>query len=387
MGKGGAGVLRRRSRSHGRLAFDRLEERCVPAAFDSHGLTFEAAGPFQTNGSTTTASGTIEVGLTPPVNSSFTPLISLSAGVTLNDKADPSFSYSGSVDAIVSGTDVPLFQGSETVSVDQLLKKGLSEAHGDSVTVAGATFTLDSIVFQNARQGPLVALQGSVMLPGIDGLTIAVNGSNYVDISAAGVSLTGIDGTLNGTVQVGGLSFDAENLTVAYAHTNQSDTFTVTGESSFTLETQTVAVEFGGGSTQGLVIQNGVLQVLDMSVTGTFTLLGLTIGANDLTFDYQAAQDAYNMYGTLTLSSAPQTFNRGSGQVFQNVSASLGTQQAPGLVYQESLQTLDITVSGMFNLLGLSMTANSLTVDYSAAMSTLELTGGITVSLASSITV
>ena len=46
-------------------------------------------------------------------------------------------------------------------------------------------------------------------MPEAIGLTVAVNNSNYVDISKSGVSLTGVSAALTGTFTIGTATFTA----------------------------------------------------------------------------------------------------------------------------------------------------------------------------------
>ena len=125
-------------------------------------------------------------------------------------------------------------------------------------------------------------------MPAPIGLTVAVNGSNDVNISKSGVSLTGVTATLSGSFSLAGATFDASQLQVAY--TSASQTFAITGETSITAgKLGKVSVDLGGGSTQGVVITDGELISLDATASLDATLAGGTLTATGVNLVYQPA--------------------------------------------------------------------------------------------------
>jgi hypothetical protein len=448
-----------------------LESRRLLTAstLDVEGLEFVALGGFFQSGTTYTATGTVDVGFLPGSNT-FTPVLQLTGNVTVDDVADASFSANGTVSEVLTATPIPLFEGSQSFDIESLLNGGLSELDGLSFNVAGVGFDLDQILLVNSPSaGPEIELQGSLS---VAGLTVAVDNSNYVDVSGSGVALTGVDATLNGSVSIGGVTFDADQLSIAYMSTGGNDIFTVTGSTSFTVANSTVQVDWGGTTpkgtqTSGLVVENGSIDSLDMSVTGSvtvdavtfkaddlivtytaasstftmtggadfdleeddangmaqndvsvefggtaggnstagmvivngdltrldmtvnasFNLFGLTLSATGLVVEYQDDPtndvDQFVMYGGLALSSASQPFDGTSGQVFDGVTATLGDKSSPGLVVTDgSVEDVNVTVNGSFNLFSLTVAPDNLNVTYTRSLSTVDINGGLKVTLA-----
>ncbi|WP_422930452.1 beta strand repeat-containing protein [Singulisphaera sp. PoT] len=434
------------------------------------GLQFVALGGFTQNGSTYSASGTVSVGFAPGSNNTFTPVLQLTGDVSVDDVANASFSVNGKVSETLTDTPISLFQGSQSFDIDSLINDGLSQLDGLSFDVAGVGFDLDRIQLVNGGGDvPEIQLQGSLS---VAGLTVTVDGPNSVDISSSGVTLTGVDATLNGSVTLGGVTFDADQLGIAYANTGGNDVFTVTGATSFAVSTSTVQVDWGGKTpkgtqTAGLVVENGSIKSLDMAVTGTvaiaslsftakdlvvtyteasstftmtggaefelvqddskntasndvsvtfggksggqataglvvvdgeltrldmtvdasFSLFDLKLAATGLVFEYQAGANAqadqFIMYGALSLTSASQAFDKSSGKVFDGIAATLGSKASPGLVVKGGVvQDVNVTVNGSFNLFSLTVAPEALNVKYTRSTSTVALTGGLMVSLA-----
>ncbi|WP_165244445.1 hypothetical protein [Paludisphaera soli] len=433
------------------------------------GLQFVALGGFNQSGTTYSSTGTVAVGFEPGAGV-FTPILQLTGGVAVDADADPSFSVDGQVSAVLSGASIPLFQGSNDFDLDSLLDEGLADADGLTFQVAGVGFELGRIrLAKDAGDLPQIQLQGTLS---VAGLTVAVDGPNSVVIAASGVSLTGVDATLNGSVAIGGVTFDADDLSIAYASTGGNDVFTVTGSTTFTASGSTVQVAWGGStskgrSTAGLVFQNGSIQSLDMAVQGavtvasldftaddlvmtftqasstftmtggagfqlvqddangtkpndvsvefggtaggsstaglvivdgdltrldmtvdaSFSLFGLTLASPGLVFEYQndpsKSIDRFVMYGQVSLTSASQAFDGTNDRVFDGVAATLGDRAQPGLVVEEGVvEDVDVTLNGSFSLFGLNIAPRDLHVSYSRSTSTVEIVGDLKVKLA-----
>ena len=154
------------------------------------GLEFQTVGTgdsFAISSGVYTVGSGVELGFVPAPGSRS--CLWPSSPATLRSTRIPSRSPARGLQArIVGGQSIPLLTaGLTSTSIPNLISQGLSDLSGSSLTVAGTTFTLDSIQFNS--NGPEILLQGSVALP--IGVTVAVNGDNDVVISPSGVSLTG----------------------------------------------------------------------------------------------------------------------------------------------------------------------------------------------------
>ncbi len=331
------------------------------------GLEFqtEDGSAFGVSGGVYTASAGVQFGFVPASDQSFTPLAELDGNVSINTLA-LTLAGTGTLSAVISGTPIPLVTaGLGTTSITTLVNEGLSALSGTAIEVAGTTFTIDSI--QLNPVGPELQLQGSIALP--IGLTVAVNGSNDVDISSSGVSLTGVTATLNGSFTLAGVTFNASQLQVAY--TAASQTFAITGQTSITAgEFGTVSLDLGGGSTQGVVITDGVLTGLDATASLDATLGGGTLTATGVNVVYVPAEgqtpDQLAIGGAADLS---------FGGNF-DVSLTLGSSTSPGVLIQGgALASLDATASLDMTLAGATFSATGVNVDYVAASASFAVSG------------
>jgi hypothetical protein len=337
------------------------------------GLDFRTigGGTFSPSGNTYRASSPVEVGYL--VSGTFIPLLGLS-GTTTIDPTTQTFSSTGTVTSVVngSGLPLPLLSSISAAPIADLTGSGITGLAGASFTVAGVGFTLDSLAI-NSSGGvsgtPQIQLQGSLALP--DGLTVAVNGTNFVDIDSSQISLTGISASLTGSLTVGGVSFDLSQLTVGYS--TQNNEFTVTGDSSVTVtDLAGLEVDFGGDSTAGLVITNGSLTSLDTTVTSNFTVAGVTFSTTGLEFTYTASTGEFSLTGAAGVTVA------GLG----NLTVSFGHGTNPGLdITAGALTGLDMTVDSNISVESVIFNATGLEFSYTDAGQVFQLQGtaGVTV--------
>ena len=189
------------------------------------------------------------------------------------------------------------------------------------------------------------------------------------NISSSGVSLTGVTATLNGSFTLAGVTFNASQLQVAY--TAASQTFAITGQTSITAgKLGTVSLDLGGGSTQGVVITDGVLTGLNTTASLDATLGGGTLTATGVNLVYQPAAgqtpDQIAISGSAALS---------FGSNF-DLSLTLGSSSSPGVLIQGgALASLDATASLNTTLAGATFSATGVNVNYVAASDSFSVSG------------
>ena len=379
------------------LRLEELEDRLVMSgqAVDLGQLRF-VAPTFTQNGNSYSAVGPIELGFVPGDGQNFQPIVTISGSVAFTEGTnDPQFTTTGEIDAtIFSSAPALVTSGTYTFDVNQLVNAGLSLANGANFTVAGAQFTLNTIRLQDVNNDPAVQVQGQIAYQAVQtdtALDIAVNGDNYVTIDANGISLNGFTASISGQFEVFGLSIIPQGLTVAYSNDGGEDNFSIYGNIEVSTPTgglANVKADLGTADDPGLVIENGTVKQVNVGVSGSFVLFGLTItpggtdGNNPFTFNYDANTSEYEIFGDISVTSPDQTIN---------LTADLGTQSQPGLVILNGTVTqVNIDVSGSFSLFGVTITpggtdgSNPFTFEYDASESEYEIFGDLTVQVANS---
>lgn len=228
-------------------------------------------GDFAQDGNTyTISSGTAEIGFTPAAGGTFTPLVSIGGALQVTTGTGQ-FTFSGEWDAVIAaGPPIALWQAATTttVSVAALTQTGQPLGSGaQGVAVTGTTFTPDEIVLAKSiggTAGPGVRLQGSLAVPALPGLTLPVDGTNFVDIGRSGVASFSV--SLSQGFDLFGFPLEVpggEALTVKYVPSQQE--FTVSGDVRAP-ELFDASVTLGSAGQQGLVIKDGTFQLDNFSL-------------------------------------------------------------------------------------------------------------------------
>ncbi len=339
------------------------------------GLDFKAIGgqfvQSGNGGSTYTSNSSVsdvQVGFVPTGSQAFVPLLDLNGTVTIDTSAE-TLAATGTVSEAIDGKSISLLNGTAAVSISALTSTGLNGLSGLSFPVAGVSFTPDSLALNatGAAGQPEIQLQGTLGLPA--GLTVAVNGSNYVDISNSGVSLTGINDTINGSFSVGGATFSANQLTVQYQTAN--NVFTITGSATAAIGgIANFSVDLGGTGTQGLVIQNDTLQSLNMTVNSNITIDDVTFDVSSMVFTYTAGTGTSPSLFTMTGDASFDVTGIGS------VNVDFGGTGTQGLVVTNgSLTSLNMTVNSNITIDAVTFDITNMVLTYTGSTDTFTMTG------------
>ncbi|QVL33844.1 DUF4214 domain-containing protein [Telmatocola sphagniphila] len=304
---------------------------------------------------------------------------------------------------------------------NQFTFSGTGNYFGQAITVGGAGNPSISLVNGNLQLNgfnppPLEDVQlpslGDINISGLNqvvnpDLSVTVTGSTTLQVGSATFSLNlGGGGTtgltfsvsngqaqiislgaqLTGKFTVGNLTINVESLTLEYDVPSDTITIDGTANATFKAASQTIKVELqlGEGTTPGIVLQNGQLQSLEASITSDFSLFGVKVHIKDAGVEYDSTNSSFGIFGTVILTTAP----KGGHSVLNNFGVSLGSgPDDPGIeIVDGSLQSLDIELDGSIDLDGVTATSKGLTLQYDSAASTLQITGGLQVSLASGFT-
>ena len=122
----------------------------------------------------------------------------------------------------------------------------------------------------------------------------------------------------------------------------------------------------------GLVITDGSLTSLDMTVNSTFDVASVAFNATNLQFVYVAASDSFSMSGTVGASVAG----------IDDLSVTFGSNGQPGLVITDgSLTSLDMIISSTFDVADVAFKATNLQFVYVTATDTFSMAGTVGVSI------
>ena len=232
---------------------------------------------------------------------------------------------------------------------------------GVTIQPTGLTFVYDAKKSQYAMYGSLTVIASG------QSITANLGTAAQPGLLIQNGTITGVNMGVTANLSLFGVTIQPNNLTFVYD--SKASQYEIYGGLTVMASGQSIAATLGTAAQPGLVIQNGTITGVNMSVTANLNLFGLTLAPTNLTFVYDAANSQYEIYGALTVSVSGQT-----------VTANLGTQALPGLVIKNgAITNVNMGVSSDLNISGLKIHAVNLGVIYAAANHSYGLYGSITV--------
>ncbi|MFM7316822.1 MAG: beta strand repeat-containing protein, partial [bacterium] len=185
-------------------------------------------------------------------------------------------------------------------------------------------------------------------------------------------SLISLYATLNGAVTASGLGLTASNDVLQFSVANGSTPAQfeiLSGNVTVGSNTTNVLFQgtFGSSTGKGVVLQNGKLTAMDITVNSNMNVAGLNLTANGVQFLYNSAGNQFQIAtGTVSVATSAVNF-----------SGIFGSGNTPGLVMTgSSLTAMDITVNSNMNVAGLNLTANGVQFLYNSAGNQFQIATG-----------
>ena len=292
----------------------------------------------------------------------------------------------GSAAVPATGTAVAIPATKGIVIQNNSLSSLNARATASNWSIAGTTLSFDALVNyasvndQLGVQGSATFTQSSLGTLNVQmGTMPAGSDAGVVGLMLSGGQVSSLDMTLNSNITTGGLTFNTTGLNFVYAA--QSSTFTLTGASSFSFNSQNVGVTFGGSDsyfgsapTAGLVITNGNLSSVDMIVTSSISVGSLSFRADHLRF----TRNLQNSNNVFTMTGATGFSAEGLG----SVSATFGTAAANGnpgttglVITNGSLTSLDMSLTSNISVASVGFSTDGLRFTYQSSANQFTLGG------------
>lgn len=200
------------------------------------------------------------------------------------------------------------------------------------------------------------SLAQNISIPGITGVDFDTTGGDYSISFTTDFTVHGIDVTSSG-------------LTLAYS--DADETLSLYGTATASMDGESIAVSFGDNSNPGLVIADGDLTQVVLGFTANFTMRSLEFAPDNLGFEWLGGTD-FGIFGTAT---ATLEGNSMSVQVGQD-------SASPGIAINNgTITSISMSVSGNFDVKGISISPNALTFEYDSGESFFEMYGAATTSI------
>ena len=240
-----------------------------------------------------------------------------------------------------------------------------------SFKVDGVTFSSTGLNFDYVASGGgsfSMAGTAGVNIGGVNGLTVTIGAGGNPGLVIDNGSLSSLDATINSNFELDGLTFNASGLTFDYLASG-GGMFTMSGTAGVTIgSVDNLSATFGASGSPGLVISNGSLSGLDMTIDSTFEVDDVTIDAKHLNFDY--------------LRRTAAVLDVGDGRCHvggvAGLTATFGASGTPGLVLDGgNLSDLDMTINSNFEVADVTFNATNLNFDYVAANDSFSMAGTV----------
>ena len=264
-------------------------------------------------------------------------------------------------------------QGLSNFNATGLADSALSLIPGPSFNFFGLTFDASQLHLAYDSDTNVYELTGpsSLTIPDIGTIDVNLGGGSTHGLVLTGSEFTSLDMTVTSNLTIGGLEFQADDLVLSYQAS--TGTFVMTGGADFSLKGNTVDVTFGGPDSSGLVIEDGALASLDMTLDSNISLVGVTFTTNGLRATYDAAHDQFTLSGSAGVTLGDVT----------DLTVNFGGSSTQGLVITNgALDSVDASVTGNFEVDGVSIAATDLEFQYIVGDSTFAMTGTASVTLA-----
>ncbi len=365
---------RRRGVSSCRPGLEALETRQLLDAKDIAGLRFFTTGTFLDNGATVSSTDVVTVGKIPTAGD-FLPVFQLPGGVDIDLTAGKeAFTPRGELDIFANAKAQVLQASAGVLSISALQSaSGIVFDGANPIDALGGKLGLDGHFGIALTSSGALSLASQLAYPALGNLSTVVGAPGVASaiVSAAGFGF-GTDGaipTLNGDLNLGGLSFRGGGLSIKVDTATQSASFY--GGRTFNLKNNPVNVQFGDATTPGIVVTSGALASVNFAVTGPIKLGGLTVNARSLGGTYSASTSTYTIAGAASFSFKNNTVDIG-----------LGSANSPGLVIANgAIKSFGFSINSSFTIGGLKLDVQNLGATYNDATSTLSIQGGATFKL------
>jgi hypothetical protein len=293
------------------------------------------------------------------------------------DESLQKYGMYGTATITLDGNDIEINLGDESDPGLEFLQGSVDKINA-SIT---ADFNMKEITFKSNGMGFRYDAQSNGGLFAIYGETDVTFDNETVSIKLGDSTNAGFEYYSNAVQKISmevtadftmkGIEFNPQNFGFKYDKAN--DQYEMYGTITSKIEGNSIDLSLGDSDSPGLVISNGVVDAIEMSVTAEFSFKNMTFSPDDLTFVYNKTDDLYEMYGSLSAKFDGETLE-----------ATFGDASDPGFKYKSGVvESINIGVSADFKLNSLEIIPSDLTFIYNKSGEKFEMYGDITFKIGS----
>ncbi|MBL4604668.1 MAG: hypothetical protein JKY02_03130, partial [Flavobacteriaceae bacterium] len=287
------------------------------------------------------------------------------------------FTMHGAIKSKIETSEIELSLG-DFQSPGITVTNGVIQEMNMSVTAnfdfKSITFSPIDLTFYYNKSDDLFGMYGALSVA-FDGETIDVSlGQTVSGVLQPGLVYENgvvekIDFNVTADITLKGIEISPINFGFNYDKPN--DQFKMYGSLQSKIEGNAIDLFLGDPDDPGLIIDGGVIQNIDAHVTADFNFKDITFSPDDLTFVYNATDELYEMYGSLSVSFDNET-----------MTVNLGDSTTPGFKYKNNVvESIDIGVTANFKLKDLDIKPTDLTFIYNKSGNQFEIYGDVKLSV------
>lgn len=235
----------------------------------------------------------------------------------------------------------------------------LSLGVSTAFTLKSLVFQPEALTFQYDRSAARYEIFGKVKV-GVktDSIVVDLGTDEHPGFRIANGKLLDVRAGITADFTVSTVSFSPKDLTFFYSETNNN--FGIFGDVSIAFQGNTIDMQMGDEASPGLLFSttNGELENLNLTTSNTLQLFALNLNTTGLTFQYNKANDLFEMYGSVA------AVLKGD-----SLKMEMGDETHPGLLFQNgTLKSLNFSIEEDMKLFGLTLKTGAATgCSYNAA--------------------
>lgn len=226
--------------------------------------------------------------------------------------------------------------------------------YGD-LEILGLEMDYSDVKFQYSEEDDQYGISGEVGIT-VDGNEIFGTFGNEDDpgILIENGSLVSFNLGVNFDFTMKDLTISPNDLTFRYNSTE--DFFEMYGDITVTFDGEEADALLGSEENPGFIYSNGQVTHINFGITADFSVKGMGISPDNLTFQYDTAEDFFEMYGDVT-------FSIGN----DDITAVMGDEDDPGLIVDKgTISHVNIGVTEDFEMSGLKIKTTDLGVEWNS---------------------
>jgi len=221
----------------------------------------------------------------------------------------------------------------------------------DTLKLYSLVLSPDQLTFKYDKDSGSYIMYGAVTAAlGSDSVKMTLGSASNPGFEFRNGILMNLNLGITDSIKLYELGMKAKNLTCQY--NRQKDRYAIFGSLTLNIGTEKIEAKLGTPSDPGIVIINSIVQDLNITVDGSFSIAGVSFTPNDVTFRYDHDSSYYEMYGTI-----------GFNLEGDDITADLGNSSIPGFTIRHGvLYEMNIGITSDINLGGLEVQTNNVGV-------------------------